>query len=122
MDKYREAYSSKARTADQVRSMMTKFFKILNKFSARQSFDDGSNLFVLHRYALRYAMDGHTLDIGFEQALEPGIDRLIHVNTITHWSAPNEQVMLTDDEKRDVVEKIQEYCNVRALSYRLVSG
>lgn len=100
--------------------MMKKFSTILNKFLARQSFNDGSSLWVLHRYALRYELNGRILDIGFEQALEPSIDRLIHVNTILHWNVPNDQIMLTDEEKRDVVEKILEYCNVRALTYKLV--
>jgi len=99
---------------------MMRLFKILNRFSTRHRFNDGSMLRTLHRYALRYEINGRKLDIGFEQALEPQIDRLIHLNTISHWNPPDDQCMLTDDEKRDVLKKISEYCKGKALTYKLV--
>lgn len=95
---------------------------MLGRFTTRKNFEDGSVLKELHRYALRYESKERSIDIGFEQALEPDVDRLVHLETIHRWNSPHDQQPLTSDERKDILSKIKAYCEEKRLTYRLIGS
>ena len=60
------------------------------------------------------------MEIGFEQALEPGVDRLIHEGTIQVWRTPQGDVPVTPAERSAIVERVIEYCKIKEMTYRVV--
>jgi hypothetical protein len=76
---------------------------------------------VLHRYALRFERKDWVIDIGFEQALEPGVDRLIHEKSIELWRSALGQRPVTADEKAELLSLVKEYCEAKRIRYRVVN-
>jgi hypothetical protein len=93
---------------------------ILDRLTTKHRFADGAKMSVLHRYALRLEIGGRVVDFGFEQALEPGVDRLIHEGSILKWVGPSGEMIVTPAERAAVVAKAEEYCRVKGLAYRVV--
>ncbi len=76
-------------------------------------------MLVLHRYALRFEIDGRSIDIGFEQALEPGVDRLIHEDSILLWNASGKETNVTSTERAAILARVEQYCAVKGFAYRI---
>lgn len=93
---------------------------ILNKITTKHCFADGAKMTVLHRYALRFEIGDRVVDFGFEQALEPDIDRLIHERSILKWIDPSGEMIVTPVERQAVVARAEEYCRIKGLKYRVV--
>jgi len=100
-------------------NILGKLKEIFMLRSTIQNFSDGSKLHILHRYALRYEKETHSLDIGFEMALESGVDRIIHSKSIYKWNFPHEAELLSLAEQKDILEKIKFYCESRNLAFRI---
>lgn len=94
--------------------------KIFGPFLTKHTFPDGSRISVMNRYVLRYEQGGRSVDVGFEIALLDGIDRLIHGESILKWNAPYADQSIDDRERRDILKKIEEYCQDKGLTSRLV--
>jgi len=95
--------------------------RILNRFKSDMRFDDGDRLALLHRYAIRYCRDDKYVDIGFEQAIEPDIDRLIHESSISEWAKSGNIIGKVSDKERDeILDRIMKYCHDKHLTYRVV--
>ncbi len=91
---------------------------MLSRLTTDHRFADGAYISLIHRYALRYQIEGRSVEVGFEAALEPGIDRLIHEETIVRWDGTQDEV--TQAERGDVIRRIEEYCRLKGLTYRIV--
>lgn len=90
------------------------------RFSTCYRFSDGCRATLLHRYAIRLEQNSWHVDIGFEQALETNIDRIIHAESIFEWSDNHgNKKTVSDEEKNDILRKLFEYCDAKALSYRV---
>jgi hypothetical protein len=74
---------------------------------------------VLHRYALQFALGERSINIGFEQAFEPGVDRLIHEESIVQWNEPIGEAV-TPEERIATLGRVEQYCAAKGLSYRIV--
>ena len=85
-----------------------------------QKFADGSSLTEIHQYCIRYVdADGRFVDIGFEAAVEPEVDNLIHESTIERWSLPQGQLISPADRAR-IMTRLVEYCESHSLRFRVV--
>jgi hypothetical protein len=93
---------------------------LFGPLTTRHVFDDGAKMSVLHRYALRLEVSGRSVDIGFEQALEPGVDRLIHEESILVWNGSEGELAVTPAEREAILEKVEEYCKAKRLTYRVI--
>jgi hypothetical protein len=93
---------------------------IWNRITTKHLFDDGAKISLAHKYALKYEANSKTVAIGFEPALKKGVDRLIHKNSIEKWIDSDGEKFVTPAEKDDILERVQEYCNVKRLTYRIV--
>ena len=60
------------------------------------------------------------MDLGFEQALEPGVDRLIHEGSIRIWNGPRGDTHVTSAERSEILARVEEYCRVKGLTYRVI--
>lgn len=89
--------------------------------TTRMVFDDGSEMELLHRYALRYRQADRTMDIGFELALEPNVDRLIHAETISRWNDPHKNEIADEAERRKILSRVEEYCRAKKFPFRTLS-
>lgn len=94
--------------------------KLLDRFTTKHRFADGATMSVLHRYALRFERDGWSIDIGFEQALEPGVNRLVHESSIAEWNGTDGRKPVTSQERADVLARVKEYCLAKSMTYRVV--
>jgi hypothetical protein len=94
--------------------------RIVDRITTKHRYADGAKMSVLHRYALRYEIGDRVVDFGFEQALEPGVDRLIHESSILKWIGPSGEMIVTSFERVEVVARAEEYCRVKGLTYRVV--
>lgn len=92
----------------------------LDRMTTKHNFPDGAKASLLHRYALKIEIGDRAVEIGFEQALEPGIERLIHEGTISVWKTPQGDVPVTAIERATVLAKVVEYCKIKELTYRVV--
>lgn len=95
-------------------------FDVLEKFTTKYRFPDGVRVSVLHRYALRIEMNERQFSIGFERALEPGVGRLIHENSIEVLSAKNGVKGVASGEAAEILSRVVRYCEVKGLTYRIV--
>lgn len=94
----------------------------LSRFTTRHRFPDGGEIVLLHRYALRYiANDGREFSIGFEQALEPGVDRLIHPASI-EAVGPAHSVQISEQERTELLARVLDYCSAKRFTYRVVDA
>jgi hypothetical protein len=93
---------------------------VFDRLTTRHTFDDGAKASVLHRYALRLEVGDRTIDIGFEQALEPGVDRLIHGGSIQAWDTPAGGLPVAANERAEILARVIHYCEVKGLTYRVV--
>lgn len=95
---------------------------VLGRFTTRKRYEDGSIVKELHRYALRYERGERTVDVGFERALEPDVDRLIHLEAFRHWNPPYEKELITSEERDGIIKKIGKYCDAKGLTYRYIGS
>jgi hypothetical protein len=93
---------------------------MLDKLTTKHTFPDGTRISVIHRYALRYQVGERSVDIGFEQALEHGIDRLIHEASISTWSGPGGESAVTGAERAEISAKVKEYCRAKGLTFQVI--
>jgi asparagine synthetase B (glutamine-hydrolysing) len=94
--------------------------RFFHRFRTKQSFEDGSVLATLHRYALRLQKDGFFYDIGFENANCTKIDYFIHVDEIVKTNTQSVFLPLSEVEKANVIEKTLIYCDDRKYKYQIV--
>lgn len=94
---------------------------IWDRITTKHSFADGVKISLLHRYALQLEKDGRAIEVGFEQARQPGIDRLIHRESILVWKTKGPEEPVTLDERSEIVARIEEYCRLKGLTFRVVS-
>src|SRR5256885_1269305 len=96
---------------------------LLTRITTSHKFSDGAMMSVLHKYSLRYDLGERHVEIGFEQASEPGIDRLIHEGTIVEWVASNGAVAtVSAPERSEILARVAEYCRLKGLAYRVVKA
>ena len=93
---------------------------LLDRLTTKHKFPDGATLRELHRYALRFELGNRSVDIGFEQALEHGVDRLIHEESVVQWNGSNGEAV-TPEERAAIIDRVRQYCAVKGLTYRIVS-
>lgn len=87
---------------------------------SRIEFPEGTVRFG-HRYALIVEIGQETFSIGFESALEPGIDRLIHPNSMERVNRDHTTKSdLLPSEKSAVMSLVLRYCEKNKLTYRIV--
>lgn len=89
--------------------------------TTKHTFPTGEKISLLHRSALKLAAGERFVEIGFEQACEPGIARLIHEDSILAWKTPQGDVSVTTAEKAIILELVIEYCKIKKLTYRVLS-
>lgn len=85
------------------------------RLSTRERFDDGSSLEPVNRYTIRYREAGRYVDVGFEDAVSDEVDRLVHAGSIEHWHGDKGMLPVTEAEKREVLQKISRYCELRGV-------
>jgi hypothetical protein len=91
----------------------------LSRLSTRHRFSDGGEMSPVSRMALRYiAADGRTFTIGFEQALESGIDRLVHPQSIERVGV-EQTVPISEEERTELLARVADYCHAKQLKYQL---
>jgi hypothetical protein len=81
----------------------------------------GEKVSILHRFALKIEVGSRFVEVGFEQALEPGVERLIHEESIKTWKTPEGDVPVAASERKYIIARVQEYCEAKGLRYRVVS-
>lgn len=96
--------------------------RFLERWLTRHTFSDGWQIRSLHRYALEVIAGERRIDVGFEAAYEPGIDRLIHEHTIRVWRTRTGEVPVTATERAEVMKRLIEYCSARGMTYRVVQS
>lgn len=79
--------------------------------------DSGMAIEVFHRYAMKINDNGKEFSIGFENACDKNIDRLIHINSI---EAIEKTVVLGDVQKDRVIKAAIFFCEKNNYSYKLV--
>lgn len=91
---------------------------ILNFFSTKQKFQDGSELAQINRMVLRYTKGHKSLDIGFEMygTGKLSTKRLIPVWAIESWN-DSSLGAVTSSEKEDILDKVKSYCDARNIDY-----
>jgi hypothetical protein len=82
-------------------------------------FDDGTVVEVAHRYALRILYNKCEYGIGFENACEKSIDRLIHKSSMKRISVEGEEVDVSEEERSILLSRVVEYCEKNKLKYRI---
>jgi hypothetical protein len=92
----------------------------LDRMTTKHTFPDGAKASLLHRFALKLEVGERIVEIGFEQAFEPGVERLIHQGSIQVWKTPQGDVAATAAEKAAILERVIEYCKIKELTYRVV--
>jgi hypothetical protein len=97
-------------------------FNLFGRFTTRKRFPDGSIIMEVHRYAIRYVIGDRSVDVGFEQAFEPGVDRLIHLGAVRHWNAPHDREVMAVADQNDLVQKLQSYCRDKRLRCRFTDS
>lgn len=94
----------------------------LDRMTTKHTFPDGAKASLLHRYALKLQIGERFVEIGFEQAFEPGVEWLIHENTIQVWRTPQGDVPVTSAERSAILGRVVEYCRIKELTYRVVGA
>jgi hypothetical protein len=82
--------------------------------------DDDTVIEIAHRYALRILHKECEYSIGFENACEKNIARLIHAGSIERFCAEGNNTAVSDEERSIILSKVAKYCQANALSYRVV--
>lgn len=94
---------------------------LFEKITTRYRYADGARMAVLHKYAVRFEFAGRWVDFGFEQALEPGIDRLIHADSMLNWnSLDGSEVAVSAGDKADLISRAEEYCRAKGFTFRII--
>jgi hypothetical protein len=93
---------------------------ILDRMTTKHTFPDGAKVSLLHRFALKLKVGDRVVEVGFEQAFEPGVERLIHEGSIMVWKTPQGDVPITPAERSVILERLIEYCKIKELTYRVV--
>jgi hypothetical protein len=57
----------------------------LDHMTTKHTFSGGENVSLLHRFALELEIGERFVEVGFEQAFEHGVERLIHEGSIQVW-------------------------------------
>ena len=100
-----------------MKTLARKLESFLKKlFSTRVSFDDGSYIEFFNREAILYVEnDGHRMEIDwyFDRGKMKG--RLLQPSNIAHWDVPHEADQLSPQKKKEIQQKIVEYCQKRKI-------
>lgn len=88
--------------------------------TTKHTFLNGDKVSLLHRFALKLEAGERFVEIGFEQAFEPGVERLIHEGSIQVWKTPQGDVPVSSAERSVILERVIEYCKIKELTYRVV--
>ena len=92
----------------------------LSRLKTRHQFPDGGEIQPVSRHVLRcFSKNGRTLTVGIEQALEPGVDRLIHPRSIESVG-PSAGVPVSQEERDELLARVVDYCEAKRLRYRIV--
>jgi hypothetical protein len=82
--------------------------------------NDGTVVEIAHRYALRIIIEARQYSIGFEDACEPDVDRIIHKNSIERVEgACQGDFAISDEERSTLILKVVEFCAANRYSYRI---
>jgi len=98
--------------------MMSFFNGLFN--SAFLTFKDGSQIKELHRYALRYIEGEKYVDVGFEISVNNTADKILHDETINRWTDSKSSKpgsIITNEEKKEIISKIDLFCKKRRITY-----
>lgn len=94
----------------------------LDRMTTKHAFPGGEKASLLHRFALKLEVGERFVEIGFEQAFEPGVERLIHEGSIRVWKTPQGDVPVSAAERSAILERVIEYCKIKELTYRVVNA
>jgi hypothetical protein len=92
----------------------------LDRMTTKHTFVNGVKVSLLHRFALKLEIGQRFVEVGFEQAFEPGVERLIHEGSIRVWKTRQGDVPVTAAERSAILERVVEYCKIKELTYRVV--
>jgi hypothetical protein len=92
----------------------------LDRITTKHTFPGGEKASLLHRSAMKLEVGARFVEVGFEQAFEPGIERLIHEDSIQAWRTAQGDVPVTPAERAYILDRVVEYCKIKNLSYRIV--
>jgi hypothetical protein len=94
----------------------------LDRMTTKHTFPGGEKVSLLHRFALKLEVGGRFVEVGFEQAFEPGVERLIHEDSIRVWKTPQGDVPVTAAERAVILARVIEYCKLKELTYRVIGS
>lgn len=92
----------------------------LDRMTTKHTFASGEKVSLLHRFALKLEIGERFVEVGFEQAFEPGVERLIHEGSIQVWKTLQGDVPVTAAERSAILERVIQYCKIKELTYRVV--
>lgn len=88
--------------------------------TTQHTFSSGEKVSLLHRFALKLEVGERFVEVDFEQALQPGVERLIHERSIQVWKTPRGDIPISAAERSAILERVIEYCRIKELTYRVV--
>ena len=88
--------------------------------TTKHTFPGGEKASLLHRFALKLEVGERFVEVGFEQAFEPGVERLIHEGSIRVWKTQQGDLSVSSAERSAILERVIEYCKIKELTYRVV--
>jgi hypothetical protein len=91
------------------------------RFSRKRiTLDDALVVEVAHRYAIRILDGDREFSIGFENACEPNLDRLIHQSTIQCVNKGKGENLVDAVEQVRLLNAVIKFCDKNKLTYRVV--
>ena len=94
----------------------------LDRITTKHTFPGGEKASLLHRFALKLVIGERFVEIGFEQAFELGVERLIHEDSIRVWKTPQGDVPVSPAERSVILERVIEYCKIKELTCRVAGA
>ena len=90
-------------------------------FPTRVTFNDGSYIEYLDREAILYAeKDGHRMEVEWYFNSRFGSTRLLYADDISYWNSPHELEVLSEQKKKEIQQKIINYCQKRNISIEII--
>lgn len=95
--------------------MMNKLFRRLRDV---HRIDEVSQLIPTGRDSFDYVEGDHIAAVNIER-LGGNRARVIYLSTIRSWKVPYEKERLTEEKKKEILEKIEKYFEARGITYEV---
>jgi hypothetical protein len=101
---------------DEVIIMFNSISQFFRKFGATMTIDGTASMEPLGRDEYKYVEGDHALKLQVEM-LSGTPRRVIYSRTIKNWLPPNENERITEQKRKEILERVCKYFDVNGISY-----